>query len=1044
MSGLQWDLIKNGYSGFEDLAHEYVKSEHPSYEGWIATPKTRDGNKDAISVINPHITMVFGFKSSQNAEEEWWMEAKYSLKTYKLNRYKLDATIVSAILNGNVSKIVFVTNISVNSKTITDIRNALEASINCKDVIFCTKSTIEYWLYKNQKVFQKYFEQTDIDKIKFDNVFVTEDIEFYSVSYRQLAFRESLKLLYTDQNYSASLGIYSNQECELKIILNKKWKDIFILNTSIVKLNKGENNILIDLSIKKNIQKNMDISGVIFKIDNLECLVKSKIAIISLRDETIYIKKQQELIKKLENSFLRFLKKPKLLVSSITGKSGMGKTYIIENVIEKISLKTQNVLFLNFSNDEMENNIILVDLILFLFFPFIPPKEIDSDYLQNIKINSFIDDFLIEIIDGKDEPDKLIKLLANDKAINMLVRNLNYMTAKVIVVDDIHKLSDLGRNFFMKLINDLSEYKINSFILICGQQHFFDSSEYEKFNDKHVIDNYEFVLTARDLFETIQKNQDLPPNINGRMIDTLFSNTIDLLFFLTYLNDLGEKINSIGEFIFIYQSFQSEKIKENYILKNFQVAFENDPEARTWNDRIYRSLNGLNVEADNVIVESPIRVLLAAYLIKYNSEGRLVPYHDTYIEIYKNRYNPVRKNLAITYSNDYEKMYDDINFSENIKQLKETALEIIKLKSEEKYFSIIYILDDLFEKSEVSIKVILGDVLYYELYYVYAYSIANQSTTKSGNSVFSKIYQEIEYHTEPKIKRICVDVISELVNSRYESLLFEEAEKLIMNFNVLINYLVKYKFLDEDYEHLSSYILVKSIETLMLSEKNDINSELLFKSILNILNSVPSNFEKISSFTFRYARTLYARNLEEAFQYLKACKSELEKNKVQDTKSFKLISFEYIYLDLICSKEYIRVFELVEALEKLKDNYLNDYRRGLLGLVAILLIDGELDLATKYFFSDVSIQRELRPRQKGFYSQILALYEILTNNKKDIIINELLNSKKIFGNLKEYSKLIEHNIKIINSNKFDSKKIEFCTDGQFNEGIYYIDPRCCW
>lgn len=57
------------------------------------------------------------------------MEAKYSAEATQENsiisRYRLDATIVSAILSRNISKIIFVTNLEIASKTIADIRKAL-------------------------------------------------------------------------------------------------------------------------------------------------------------------------------------------------------------------------------------------------------------------------------------------------------------------------------------------------------------------------------------------------------------------------------------------------------------------------------------------------------------------------------------------------------------------------------------------------------------------------------------------------------------------------------------------------------------------------------------------------------------------------------------------------------------------------------------------------------------------------------------------------------------------------------------------------------
>ena len=110
MERFDWKNIRRGFKGFEDLALEYVRKEFAN-GSWEHSPYTRDGNRDGYAV-------VFGYRPHALGQEEWWMEAKYSTEAERLTRYRLDATIVSAAIRGNISKIVFVTNISVSTKTI--------------------------------------------------------------------------------------------------------------------------------------------------------------------------------------------------------------------------------------------------------------------------------------------------------------------------------------------------------------------------------------------------------------------------------------------------------------------------------------------------------------------------------------------------------------------------------------------------------------------------------------------------------------------------------------------------------------------------------------------------------------------------------------------------------------------------------------------------------------------------------------------------------------------------------------------------------------
>lgn len=146
---VDWKNIKDGFRTFEELAYTYVQEKYPN-STWKKTGETRDGNKDAVA-------LVFGYQPYPDKEEQWWMEAKYSTESLIISRYKLDATIVSAILNGSVSRIFFVTNILISTKTIMDIRTALYNALNCRDIIFCTRYTLEHWLANNNRIYHKFF-----------------------------------------------------------------------------------------------------------------------------------------------------------------------------------------------------------------------------------------------------------------------------------------------------------------------------------------------------------------------------------------------------------------------------------------------------------------------------------------------------------------------------------------------------------------------------------------------------------------------------------------------------------------------------------------------------------------------------------------------------------------------------------------------------------------------------------------------------------------------------------------------------------------------
>lgn len=106
------------------------------------------------------------------------MEAKFSTNVEHLTRYRLDATLVSAILKGTVGRVIFVTNIDVNIQTINDIRQALTCATHCQEVDFCTKDYLEYWLYQKPNILKEFFADYNDEPIELDDMMLTGQMDF--------------------------------------------------------------------------------------------------------------------------------------------------------------------------------------------------------------------------------------------------------------------------------------------------------------------------------------------------------------------------------------------------------------------------------------------------------------------------------------------------------------------------------------------------------------------------------------------------------------------------------------------------------------------------------------------------------------------------------------------------------------------------------------------------------------------------------------------------------------------------------------------------
>lgn len=99
----------------------------------------------------------------------------------------------------------------------------------------------------------------------------------------------------------------------------------------------------------------------------------------------------------------------------------------------------------------------------------------------------------------------------------------------------------------------------------------------------------------------------------------------------------------------------------------------------------------------------------------------------------------------------------------------------------------------------------------------------------------------------------------------------------------------------------------------------------------------------------------------------------------------------------------------------------------------------------KIIFENMAINREMRPRFRGFYDVLMAVYNLFYLNSKEEAVRALRNSLKIFDGLKEYQKIILHNIHVIETTEIDNMHLSFCVNNDFSgKNCIYLDPRSCW
>lgn len=1030
----KWEKIKGGFNGFENLAHDYVANRYPNATGWTKTPQTRDGNKDAYAII-------VGYRDSLRTNDQWWMEAKYSNKKTRLPRYRLDATIVSAILEGNVRKVIFVTNIFIDGKTQSDIRKALLQSTVCEDVDFCTKYQLEYWLGRNKAVAKKYFTQKNLEALKSRELFVMDDAAFYSDLTMTTFFNEPLNTVEPQSNYHIYFSLYSPITQSIDVQIKDLFKFMQARYENPLKLDAGENHLKLPVYIGEiETPENHRMQGEIFQINRLPILLKHPVNIV-LRDSIdITIKSQEAVINELNKLFDIFLAKKEPIYHLVLGNSYVGKSFTIKKFItEKTNIAKQVI---SFTNSQEHNLKIIFNVIMFILFPYIHPDNIDEAYLSDLKSRDYLSPLVKKIVKSKDCIDDLYNLFTKIGHEYTLFNEPNSINARIIVLDDVHKIDENSQQILFNIMKEIANSNMNIYFIMVGWPQFKHSKELVAFNQSKFVHMSSITIEWSDLKTYIEKIYNFPFKIPDYDYTQIFPSMGELFHYIEYIGQIKEEIISPSDFLFAIKSFQGSTHFENQLIHVFSTVFENVKGADDLTNLIYWSLDGLHTSALKSYDEACVDELITHKIIKYDASDRLIPYHDRYTYFYKKKYP--RKNHVITSSasNEIELLSNTIAMDTDKKHIDFAMEKIQTLFKEKKFYTTYYVLDHLFESNNHDvIKQRLGLKNYYELMYAYAHSVTNQSRSKSGGPIFETIIDEIYESGQPALYEVGKAALFERINSYFERLAFSNAQNYIKKLYTLHRKMQLIGLTDEDTNKDEKVILSKSIEVLIASElvqDNTLNKYIELEKITEKYQYIYEN----AFFDLRYSETLYYRDTEAALLLTAQAKNKLREHFGESEKFYMWANMDLLFLEMISENKFTCLPKLIEAHKQLKQDYYNDYRKRILVITNIYYLCGLKKEGDNYLQTENDNSRELRPRQKGFYHCTLALSYALDNDIQNAL-KELNVAKKVFDNISSYVEIINHNISVLKKN-FDATKISFCTNNTLMESYFHIDPRCIW
>jgi len=747
------------------------------------------------------------------------------------------------------------------------------------------------------------------------------------------------------------------------------------------------------------------------------------------------IPSQDDLLRQLQQCFVSSRRDTGIHLFCISGQSGVGKSHVLDAFMASAG-KSNTLLFACEMSENQKSSLDdLVRCIDFIYFPFLPADSVNKDYLDRLKSEQFISPFYYDITCCDRATESLGRLLSRyiSEDLRLFPRRL-YVDPRLIIIDNLHKASELVVNVIYKMVMELSIIKAPYMMILSGQQIRHTECYTELLKVVPVLDR-ELCITTADCLALLPKEQINPEVSRLFQSNFLFSNMVELLFFTEFILDHGSTVKDFNSFTALYHLFFHERVMDIYIGRLFMDATREDPAADALCNEVYWNSSG--VKSTDQPEE---RKLLSYHVVKLDpSTGRLMPFHDIYKNFYRRAYSH-RGVLEIPL----------IELLEGTDPgAKKEAIEKLHQAFKARQFIFVYYsLEPIYRDGDSTIyRNLINETEYYTLFYEYALSCAHCSLDHSGRQMFKRIYMETDtlLHPSPQIRKICNAALWELTNSTFESLDYNRAnayaEKLTHNTSELIaRHIIEGKLSGSVRYHNANVI-----RSMIKSELLEDDSDAFFDDVTEEMRQ--NGFHsRCWSYHVRYSLTLMQRAPEKAMQILSACCDHYDKAGSSAEKYLIWAHFYLSYMKMIVCNDYSEEENALSYMEQLHNSFFNDYRKTLFGMAAYFYYRRDVKRGDSLLLSDCYVLRQRRPRLQGFFHLTNAIRDIVTGNEQSALA-ELEKASGIFCAIPSYNKLIQHNISVLkwsNPALGTRRPLRYYWGGPLEDGMYYLDIRGCW
>ena len=1009
-----WNMLinvndPNGGQSFEEIAFGYVESNFSQY-CWKKTPQTRDGNKDAYAVISL-------FSTHQGAAEVW-MEAKFSVKRKNMSRYTVDKTVVSALSEGNVSKLFFVTNMLVNQRVRKQLLSALKIDgFGYNDVHFCTKYDLEVWLSntpKGKTFFDRYFSGCCSDDYQLNHIKILGSPAYYDANLHNYLFPEPLSVLRPRLTYIAEITVYSPKET-LVLFNTLRESSINIISSNQFPLRKGINEISLSFTVghtDSSLSKCITVSDGQHE-DTLEIPVA-----IQNNDTPDMLIRAQEIAK---SAIIECYNKYKQntansVVKEIVAHAGMGKSYLLEQITGNKAFRHESIIFYTFSPIRITNYRILVELYLRLFYYSINIEDV----MDNLEVPVELKQSMSMLI--RDEHSKLEEWMQHSKDKQLIP--MDFQKKRLIVLDNTERLSEGQSVFLTSLINNICSSNSNSFIIVSGRQ------------QKITITPYRIVLYPKDIVENLNQPSFHMSSAVASIIGKLVFDVSSLSLFIENLrdvdNDLAKTLTTSRYHLLVDSILQN---KFDNVLSSIKS------ETKELLMLIYTLIDGLSytwIEDDDEDVF--IQPLIEANLVKHGTDGFL-PINSLAGSFFKSNFTSYDKKGEVwgryySHFSEDEKLRFDLGSAKFYNKLKKAVNRSKELMDMQDYIMTAYILEPLFSPSIKAIE--SENPMLVRLHFNYIYAKANIDTHYPIRKEFEEFAENI-VSIEDRDSKICrIKALAEVVCFAFEDMDLQTVHQVTNEVNELC------KAFPYDPETYSAMFLCESTVLLSLCSKDQYEDaeKHLEKMEIDYGNTPNMHITKM-----RYARYLYHQDIDKAMGILQEMLPLLEREK--SPKWSNACSLDIKFLSYLKNGVDDFVFNGMNAIRNSLPQYVSLYRSKLRLLSACALVNANEksgnDKLNEYHTFWLAYKNEsgCRFNKAIAYDCLIEAAEEYLNNNYARMITLLEESNSHFLNFgKSYKIVIQHNMAINNHLESINKKVYFYnTNSLMEENCFYLDPR---